>query len=163
MNAAAPQIWSIFCQVHRPEPLHHSVVGPLGDLCWCDVVLDTDKGIKIQISGADSFKTKGREELWLPVRYLIRGSSPETVGFVGVEAEDLNGPLDAEMMENTAHLQRQQVLLGNRIKQQQKELITKSCHLLNDLFRGKVQSEYKRIVRKEKFLVTEAPAQRDEV
>lgn len=80
------------------------MVGPLGDLCWCDVVLDKDEGIKIQISGADSIKKQGREELWLPVRYLIRGPSPETVGFVGVEAEDLNGPLDAEMMENTAHL-----------------------------------------------------------
>lgn len=41
MNAAAPQIWSVFCQIHRAEPLHHSVVGPLGDLSWCDVVLDT--------------------------------------------------------------------------------------------------------------------------
>lgn len=51
------------------------------------------------------------------MRYLIRGSSSETAWIVGVEAEDLNGPLDAEMMENTAHLQRQQVLLGNKIKE----------------------------------------------
>lgn len=41
MNAAAPQVWSIFCQIHRAEPLHHSVVGPLGDLSGRDVVLDT--------------------------------------------------------------------------------------------------------------------------
>lgn len=47
------------------------------------------------------------------MRYLVGGSSPETVGLVGVEAEDLDGPLDAEMMENAAHLQRQQVVLGN--------------------------------------------------
>lgn len=73
---------------------------------------------KESTSGAETanaaLKPKGREEygLGLAVRYLIRGSSPETVGFVAVEAEDLNGPLDAEVMENTAHLQRQQVLLG---------------------------------------------------
>lgn len=48
------------------------------------------------------------------MRYLIRWASPQTVGSEGVDAEDLNGPLDAEVMENAAHLQRQQVLLGNR-------------------------------------------------
>lgn len=47
-------------------------------------------------------------------RYLVGGTPPETVGLVGVEAENLNGPFDAEVMENTAHLQRQEVLLGSR-------------------------------------------------
>lgn len=143
MNSAAPQIRSVFCQIHRAEPLHHSVVGPLGDLCWCDVVLDTtreQKGFRDR-----DLQQRGGEERGarLPVRYLIRGSSPETVGYVGVEAEDLNGPLDAEMMENAAHLQRQQVLLGNS-----KRVFTKSGRLSNDLFRENLQSEYKRIIRK---------------
>lgn len=50
--------------------------------------------------------------------YLIRGASSETVGLVGIEAQHLDGPLNTEVMENTAHLQRQQVLLGisHRIK-----------------------------------------------
>lgn len=110
-------------------------------LVWC--CSGHDKGTK-RFQG-QRFKTKGREEpgAWLPVRYLIRGSSPETVGYVGVEAEDLNGPLDAEMMENAAHLQRQQVLLGNS-----KRVFTKSGRLSNDLFRENLQSEYKRIIRK---------------
>lgn len=41
MNATASQVRGVFSQIHRSEPLHHSVVGPLGDLCRCDVVLDT--------------------------------------------------------------------------------------------------------------------------
>lgn len=61
-----------------------------------------------------SFNTKQEEVL--QVRYLIRRSTSETGGSVGVEAEDLNGPFDAEMMEDAAHLQRQQVLLGNGVK-----------------------------------------------
>lgn len=52
--------------------------------------------------------------LRLPVWYLVRGTSPQTVGGEGVDAQDLNGSLDAEVMENADHLQRQQVLLGNR-------------------------------------------------
>lgn len=113
MNTAASQIWGIFGQIYRSEPLHHSVVGPLRDLCRRDVVLERDE--RMQRLPVTTLKTC---RLWLLVRYLIRGSSSETAGFVGVEAEDLNRPLNAEVMENTAHLQRQYVLLGNhhRIK-----------------------------------------------
>lgn len=124
MDAAAPQIGSVLGQIHRPEPLHHSVVGPLGDLCWCDVILGMTH--QWQVSGSEILK---RIEEWVlrpPVWYLVRGASPETVGCVGVEAQDLDGPLDAEMMENTAHFQRQQVLLGNRV-------FTKSVRLSDSL------------------------------
>lgn len=48
MNTTPPQVGGIFRQVHGAEPLHHSVVGPLRDLCWCDVALD-DEGKKLII------------------------------------------------------------------------------------------------------------------
>lgn len=35
--------------------------------------------------------------------YLVRGPSAEAVGLVEVEPEDLDGSLDAEVVENTAH------------------------------------------------------------
>lgn len=36
--------------------------------------------------------------------YLVRGPSAEAVGLVEVEPEDLDGSLDAEVVEDTAHL-----------------------------------------------------------
>ena len=43
--------------------------------------------------------------------YLVGRASPEAVCFVGVEAENLNRSFDAEVMEDAADLQGQQVLL----------------------------------------------------
>lgn len=43
MNTAASQVWGVFSQIGRSEPLHHSVVGPLRDLCWRDVVLERER------------------------------------------------------------------------------------------------------------------------
>lgn len=109
VNAAASQVRGVLSQIHRPEPLHHPVVGPLRDLCRCDVVLERDgRAPTLPLTNLPTCRLR------LPERYLVRGPASETAGFVGVQAEDLNGPLNAEVMENTAHLQRQQVLLGNR-------------------------------------------------
>lgn len=38
--------------------------------------------------------------------YLVGGPSAQAVGLVVVEAQHLNGSLDAEVVEHTAHLQR---------------------------------------------------------
>lgn len=69
MNTAAPQIGSVFGQIHGAQPLHHSVVGPLGDLRWGHVVLDNDDNILLnqrenqKLSGGrnrqSGFRTKG--------------------------------------------------------------------------------------------------------
>lgn len=47
MNAAPSEVGSVFSQIHGAQPLHHSVVGPLGDLSWCDVVLQTPTGLNL--------------------------------------------------------------------------------------------------------------------
>lgn len=46
MHTAASQVRRVFCKVHRSQPLHYPVVGPLGDLSRGNVVLldTTDKG-----------------------------------------------------------------------------------------------------------------------
>lgn len=49
----------------------------------------------------------------LLVPHLVGRPASEAAGLVAVEAQHLNSPLDAEVMENAAHLQRQQVILGN--------------------------------------------------
>lgn len=38
-------------------------------------------------------------------RYLIRGSPPQAVGLKVVEAQDLDGPFDAEVVEHAHDLQ----------------------------------------------------------
>lgn len=46
MHATAPQVWCVLCQVHRPQPLHHSVVGPLDHLTGRELVLKAQTGKK---------------------------------------------------------------------------------------------------------------------
>ena len=41
VDSTAPEVGRVFGQVHRAQPLHHTVVGPLGDLCRTDVALET--------------------------------------------------------------------------------------------------------------------------
>ena len=53
MHAAASQVGSVFSQVHRAQPLHHPVVGPLGNLCWRNIVLIAqrrERGLKLSCS-----------------------------------------------------------------------------------------------------------------
>ena len=44
-------------------------------------------------------------------RNLVRGSAAEAVGLIAVDPQHLDGPLDAEMVKDTAHLQIQQIIL----------------------------------------------------
>lgn len=46
------------------------------------------------------------------LQYLVRRPPPQAVWCKGVEAKHLHGSLDAQVMQDTAHLQGQQVLLG---------------------------------------------------
>lgn len=39
VHTTASQVGSVFSEVHRPQPLHHPMVGPLGNLCWRNIVL----------------------------------------------------------------------------------------------------------------------------
>lgn len=39
MDTTASEVGGIFCQVHRAQPLHHTMIGPLLNLRWGDAVL----------------------------------------------------------------------------------------------------------------------------
>lgn len=39
VHSAAPQVGSVFCQIHGSQPFHHPVVGPLHHVGSRDVVL----------------------------------------------------------------------------------------------------------------------------
>lgn len=44
VHSAAPQVGRVLCQIHGAQPLHHAVVGPLGDLRRCHIILPTTGG-----------------------------------------------------------------------------------------------------------------------
>lgn len=46
------------------------------------------------------------------ILHLIRGSPTEAVCLVAVEPQHLDGAFDAEVVEHTAHLQTQQIILA---------------------------------------------------
>lgn len=106
MNSAPPKVGSVLGQIDGAEPLHHSVVGPLGDLSRCDVVLFKLKQVK-RVSDINGSRKVGGV-------YLIRGATSQTVWVIGVQTQDLDGPLDAEVMKDAPHLQRQQIFLQRR-------------------------------------------------
>lgn len=42
VHTTTPQVWRVLCQVHRPQPLHDSVVGPLDHLIGSKLVLSAE-------------------------------------------------------------------------------------------------------------------------
>lgn len=44
VHSAAPQVGRVLCQIHGAQPLHHAVVGPLGHLRRCHIILPTTGG-----------------------------------------------------------------------------------------------------------------------
>lgn len=42
VHATTPQVWRVLCQVHGPQPLHDSVVGPLDHLAGSKLVLSAE-------------------------------------------------------------------------------------------------------------------------
>lgn len=46
MDSTASQIGCVFRQIYRTQPLHYSVIRPLRDFSWSDVVLSRRTGGK---------------------------------------------------------------------------------------------------------------------
>lgn len=106
MDTAASQIGSIFGEIHGPQPLHHPVVGPLGDLCWRNIVLVAKK--REEKGQNRRVFENSRSEI---STHLIRRPSTQAVWLIVVKSENLDGSLDTEVMQDTSHFQRQEVVL----------------------------------------------------
>lgn len=98
MHTTASQVRSVFSEVHRTQPLHYPMVGPLGNLCWRNIILlaqTANRGLK-SYSGAfvnKNFKLNNR--IISSSLHLIRRSTPQAVGLIVVESEHLDRSLDA--------------------------------------------------------------------
>lgn len=125
VHTAASEVGSVLSKVHRPQPLHYSVVGPLGNLCWSDVVLWRQSAKEARIH--HSFKTTSVCTFSCEYKMsisrtgssnLIRWPTTQAVGLIAVESQHLYSSLDTEVMQDTSHLQRKQVILGDKVRHQ---------------------------------------------
>lgn len=123
VHAAASQVGSVFSEVHGPKPLHHSMVGPLGNLCWRNIVLLTKRRRKEKSMSSSSSAFENERQTQTPLiifrePHLIRWTPTQAVGLIAVQSEHLDSSLDTEVMQDTSHFQRKQIVLRGKVKHQ---------------------------------------------
>lgn len=117
VHAAASEVRSVFSQVHRAQPLHYAVIGPLHHLRWRGFILNqSDTNTFIRKLGfkrrRENYMLDHMSDLYLKTRrnrynstHLVSGSAPQAVRVELVDVENVDGALDAQMMELTGDLQ----------------------------------------------------------
>lgn len=109
-----------------PSPYGWSIGKPLLEK-YCSIGTENRQRKKNMLSYSTAFEdeyVKHNNRLLSPVKiifrwmHLVRWPTTQAVGLIAVKSEHLDSSLDTEVMQDTSHFQRKQVILRDKVRHQ---------------------------------------------